>query len=184
MDFDKLQKEVAALIEPAKPATETAKKMSVADFGLYAQEQVEKAKAEATSGKNDLAKQRLVALKSEVEKIGKFEFKAGELPAVVVYKDPEQLETTEYEVTLQQDISQPDGQSNYTAKSAAFGEFLGKTIAALASNRPADRRTSEEKAEEAFTKTDDAEWPDDLAKCVTKSRRDTDKDYDWGKDAR
>lgn len=188
MDFDKLAKEVQALIEnKAKPAEEpapTAKQMSAKEFGVYAQTQVEKARKENEAGKIDLAKQRLVALQSEVEKVSKFEFKASELPSVTVYKDPEQLETTETEVSVQGQISQPDGQSNFTAKSAEFGKFLAKTIEELSGNRPADRKNKEQRAEDEFAAADDVEWPDDLAKCVKKSRRDQDKDYDWGVDPR
>jgi len=195
MDFDKLSKELdACLSEEAateQPAAEPAeKKMTAKEFGVYAKEQVEKARKDAAAKKPEVAKKRLGALKAEVDKITKFEFKPGELPNVVIYKDEEQLDTTETEVSPT--YQQADGKTNWTAKSASFGNYLEQMIKELGSNRPQDKpgaaaSSTAAAGAEAGAEGGDAavpEWPTDLAKCIKPSRADKDTDYQWGSDPR
>lgn len=193
MDFDKLQAEVQALIQAAtptkkadeKPSAET-RKMTAEQFGAYASEQVEKAKADAQAGRQDAGKRRLTALKAEVDKIAKYAYRDGELPTVTVYKDEEQKDTTEQE--LQLGDNQPDGQSNWTAKSRAFGQVLEsmlKELSAAGGGKPQEPKPGEPKPTDPKPSPEaETEWPDDLAKCIKPSRRDQDADYNWGKDAR
>ena len=185
MDFDKLSKELDAVLNAAPPAETPAaepaeKKMTAKEFGAYAKEQVEKAKGEAAKKKPEAAKKRLTALKGEVDKITKFAFKDSELPSVVIYKDEEQLDTTETEISP---TSQQVGEYGWTAKSAEFGQFLSQMITDLGSNRPQDGAPAEGKGKGEETPAPEA-WPTDLAKCIKPSRADKDTDYQWGADSR
>jgi hypothetical protein len=182
MDLEKLQKEIAALTAApttkAEPKAPETQKMDAAAFSKYADEQVTKAKAEADAGKADLSKARILALKTEVDKVAKFEFRANELPTVTLYHDPDQLTTTETEVSPTS--NQPDGRSNWTAKMAGFGKLLAETLGDLTPNTPPGKETK--KVEEKPTVTVEDDWPTDLAAAVRKSARDDDKDYHWGRD--
>ncbi len=142
MSFDQLQKQVSALLAPARASQTKAdetKRMTTAEFAAYAEGQIQKAKAEDAAGKSALAKRRLTALQSEVERLAKFEFKANELPAVTVYKDPEQLETTEEERSISSGgNSEPTGTNNWTSKANSLAKSLAEAIGEL-SNRPTDK---------------------------------------------
>src|SRR5262245_9850874 len=141
MDFDKLQRQVADLLapvrEPQTKADET-KRMTAEQFSAYAEGQIKKARSEDTAGKPELAKKRLSALQSEVTRLAKFEFKPNELPAVTVYKDPGQLETTEEERSLTSGGNSTPAGNHWTAKSESLAKHLAEAIGEL-SNRPTDK---------------------------------------------
>lgn len=216
MSFDKLQKQVAALLAPVR-ATQTkaeeTKRMTAAEFATYAEEQIQKARKESESGKVDLSKRRLTALQSEVTRLAKFEFKPSELPAVTVYKDPEQLETTEEERSISSGGNSEPAANHWTAKAQELAKHLAEALGEL-SNRPTDKNQGggekpgeeqpptkdpkegeqapagdppqkpEKKEASSFVEADrEHEWPRDLAKSLQPSARDKDADYDWGKDA-
>lgn len=214
MDFSKLQRDVAALIAPVRVAQQKAaetRRMSAVEFAEYADQQIKKAQKEDDAGHRDLSKRRLIALQSEVSRLAKFEFKSNELPSVTVYKDPDQLDTTEREESIQGlGSSQSDGQSNWTAKANSLAKQLSEAIGEL-SNRPTDGGNPQPEPAPALPpqpgqpaqpqpepapagdppagapekkEAKDVEWPRDLTKSVRPTARDNDADYDWGRDAR
>jgi hypothetical protein len=195
MDFDKLSTEIDNLLAPpARKDEPTTKKMDSKDFAAYAKEQVGLAKAEAAKKKPELAKKRLTALKDEVTKISKFDFKPGELPVVTVYKDPEQLDTTETEQSVEGLArNEPSGENNWVAKADAFGNYLESTLKELTARdpKPKDGEKPEEETPEGElaqkgakgAKKDDTKWPTDLTRGIAKkNHREGDGDYDFGVD--
>jgi hypothetical protein len=164
MDFSKIKSEFAALLKSAPEAAvveSDTKPMTVEQFVEYAKEQVSKAEADHQVGSSDVAQTRLAALAAEVDKIAKFEFKPGELPAVAVFKDPAQKAP---EMVATPAGESTPGESNWVAKSEEFGAFLAQAIGALTPGKPA----AEVVEDEAYV------WPSDLA-----DHKATDDVYDF-----
>lgn len=163
MDFSRLHAEVDALLKstatpepaPVVAATGEGTKMDAAQFAVYASEQVAKAQAEAAEGKSDLAKSRIEALSAEVEKVTKFAFAPGELPAVSVFKAADQ--TTHQEASAPQGETAPDAQA-WVQKSKEMGEFLATTLDSL----KAPKAQGDSGLPETAPATKE-EWPADMA---------------------
>lgn len=154
MDFSKLKTEVEALlVAKAEPAVEDTTPMTAEQFAAYASEQVTKAQAEADAGDIEVATTRVTALATEVDKVTKFEFKPGELPAVSIFKDPFQKSP---EVLATPAGESTPAASNWVAKASEFGSLIG---AALDSLKPAAAPTVDAPA----VSQAEFKWPSDLA---------------------
>lgn len=183
MDFEKILKQIDTLLTPAPEGVA----MDAEAFTKYAKEQVEKAQADTQAGKAELAKTRLTALKAEVERLSKFEYKAGELPMVKVFTDPAQYPTTETTIATPPASSTPGGPGwGATAKGiqddlAKLTQLVEKLVQpAVEEPKPEPEAPATEapvaKSEDKPAESSWAGWSADIAKGLEPS------EPEWGYD--